>query len=167
MARSVRVLFVCMGNICRSPTGEGVFQKVVSERGLEGRVEIDSAGTIGYHSGNRADPRMRAAAAQRGYPLTSRARQIDAHDIRRFDLIVAMDRENVRDIRKLVEKGQAAKHIKLLSEFLPAGSPSDVPDPYYGGSSGFDQVIDMIEEACPRILEYVLEDVFQEWRGDA
>ena len=153
---NARVLFVCMGNICRSPTGEGVFQKLVVDRGLEDRIEIDSAGTISYHAGDRADPRMRTAAAQRGYPLGSRARQIVADDIARFHLIIAMDRENLRDIRRLVAQGQPSKHVKLLSEFLPKGSPSDVPDPYYGGPSGFDQVIDMIEEACPRILDYLL-----------
>jgi protein-tyrosine phosphatase len=155
---NARVLFVCMGNICRSPTGEGVFQKVVADRGLQQRVEIDSAGTISHHAGDRADPRMRTAAAQRGYPLTSRARQIVETDIVEFDLIIAMDRENLRDIRKLVARGQSSKHIKLLSEFLPKGSPADVPDPYYGGPSGFDCVIDMIEGACPHILEYVLEE---------
>jgi len=145
-----------MGNICRSPTGEGVLRKMVAQRGLEARIVVDSAGTTGYHVGEKADRRMRAAAGSRGYPLTGVARQIGPADIDAFSLIVPMDRDNLHDIRRLVADGQPSNHIQLLSAFLPKGAPPDVPDPYYGGPQGFDVVIDMIEDACPVILRHLL-----------
>ncbi|MEM7050911.1 MAG: low molecular weight protein-tyrosine-phosphatase [Acidobacteriota bacterium] len=148
-----RVLFVCMGNICRSPTAEGVLRHLIRDRGLEERVEVDSAGTIGYHSGEAADPRMRQAAERRGYPLESRARQVAAEDFERFDLIVAMDRDNLEDLHELEVEGRA--ELKLLSDFLPNGSPKDVPDPYYGGDHGFEEVLDLIESASPALLDYL------------
>jgi protein-tyrosine phosphatase len=147
------VLFVCLGNICRSRTAEGVMRRRITERGLEDRVAVGSAGTGDYHVGEPADPRMRRAAARRGYELDGTARQVDRGDFERFDLIVAMDRENLRDLRYLKRRagsGETAR-VHLLSDFLPAGSPVDVPDPYYQG--GFDRVIDLIEEACPAILD--------------
>lgn len=145
-----RVLFVCMGNICRSPTGEGVFKAVVERAGLSHRIEIDSAGTIGYHTGKPADARMRRAAAARGYDLTSISRQVKAWDLDEFDLVIAMDRENLADLRTLSANPSA--HVCLLSDFLDARWPQDVPDPYYGGDAGFQEVLDMIEAACPSIL---------------
>lgn len=153
-----RVLFICLGNICRSPTGEGVLRALVAERGLDGRVEIDSAGTLDYHAGQPADPRMRAAAGERGYELDSRARQVTADDFRRFDLVVAMDRSNRQDLLAIAPAGSEGR-VRLLSEFLPAGSPADVPDPYWSGAQGFERVIDMIEEACPAILDELLDEV--------
>ena len=138
-----RVLFVCMGNICRSPAAEGLFRALVDEQGLDARIEIDSAGTIAYHAGEPPDPRMRQAAAARGHTLTGRARPVIPEDFRRFDLIVAMDRENLADLREmadaLLEDGREERaRLSLLSDFLPAGAPRDVPDPYYGGAAGFD-----------------------------
>lgn len=153
------VLFVCMGNICRSPTGEGLFRAHVDDQGLTDSIHIDSAGTISYHTGNAPDPRMTAAAARRGHHLEGQARQVRPDDFDRFDLIVAMDRENYSD---LMDLGQAREghlredHLRLLSSFLPAGSPVDVPDPYYGGAQGFETVLDMIEAACPAILDFLL-----------
>lgn len=128
-------------------------RRQIAERGLEDGVAVGSAGTGDYHVGEPADPRMRRAAARRGYQLDGTARQVDRGDFERFDLIVAMDRENLRDLRYLErrsESGETAR-VQLLSDFLPAGSPVDVPDPYYQG--GFDRVIDLIEEACPAILD--------------
>ncbi len=153
------VLFVCMGNICRSPAAEGVFRHLVHERGLNGSVRIDSAGTIGHHAGQPADARMRRAADRRGYDLASRARKVDADDLRGFSLVVAMDRANVDDLEAL--HGGASDRVRLLGEFLPDemqnhGGPPDVPDPYYGGDYGFEQVLDMVEAACPAILDAVL-----------
>ena len=147
------VLFVCLGNICRSPTAEGVLQKLVAQRGLEDRVYIDSAGTSRYHLGEPADLRMQEVASRRGYRLTSVARQLTREDFDRFDLIVAMDRENLHDIRSLESRPQG--QVKLFSEFLPAGYPRDVPDPYLG-EAGFDRTLDIVEHGCPAILDYLM-----------
>ena len=147
------MLFVCLGNICRSPTGEGVFQALLQSNNLEEYFHVDSAGTIGYHTGHEADERMQAAAARRGYQLLSRSRKITRDDLENFDLVIAMDRENFRDIGQLHESPSAT--IKLLSDFLDERWPTDVPDPYYGGAAGFEYVLDMIEAACPEILNYL------------
>lgn len=160
------VLFVCMGNICRSPAGEGVFRHIAEQRGLSDAVKIDSAGTIGYHTGNPADARMRAAAKRRGYDLTSRARQVTRQDLRTFDLIIAMDRANYDDLIELSGAGVDTSHIRMLGEFLPEcvgqsvgpDDAADVPDPYYGGADGFEEVLDMVESACPAILEELLPE---------
>lgn len=152
-----RVLFVCMGNICRSPTGEAVMQHLVVERDVAHRVLVDSAGTIGYHVGAPADARMREAASRRGYRMQSRSRQVTRADLEQFDLIVAMDRDNLDDLQALDTSGQYGDKIRLLSEFLPEGSPQDVPDPYYGGDQGFECVLDMIENACPNLLDHLLQ----------
>ncbi len=150
-----KVLFVCLGNICRSPTGEGVLQHLVDEQGLADRIEIDSAGTGGYHVGAPADSRMREHALRRGYDLQSRARKLAAVDMQTFDLVVAMDRENYRDIQRIDENPSA--ELKMLSDFLGDDWPSDVPDPYYGNADGFEYVLDMIEAACPKIVQYLTE----------
>ena len=155
----IRVLFVCMGNICRSPTGEGVFKHFVDEQGLNGRFEIDSAGTIGHHVGASADARMASSAARRGYTLLSKARQVNAEDLLSFDLVIAMDRDNLADLETLA--GGARENICLLGSYLPGvtneqTAPS-VPDPYYGGDAGFEEVLDMIEAACPNILAHCLK----------
>ena len=149
------VLFVCLGNICRSPTGEGVLLHLLDEQGLHDRIRVDSAGTAGYHIGAKADSRMREHAKRRGYDLQSRARKLAAVDLETFDLVVAMDRENFEDINRLHNSPTA--EVKMLSEFLGADWPSDVPDPYYGGADGFEYVLDMIEAACPNIIGALLD----------
>lgn len=139
-------------------------QALVEERGLADQVDIDSAGTIGYHAGNPADARMRAAAQRRGIALESRARQVDREDLTAFDLIIAMDRANYDDLLALGPSGGERRRVKMLGEFLPefvgqAAGPNgaaDVPDPYYGGPDGFEEVLDMIESACPAILDELL-----------
>lgn len=143
-----------MGNICRSPAAEGVFRYYVNQQDAAGDFYIDSAGTIDYHSGNPADPRMREAAARRGYTLTSVSRQVTPEDLEEFDLIVAMDRDNLAELQYLA--GGSRPDILLLGSFLPEhqGPPEQalqVPDPYYGGSQGFEVVLDMLERACPGI----------------
>lgn len=143
-----RVLFVCMGNICRSPAAEAVLRAFAQRAGVD--VEVDSAGTIDYHAGNPADARVCRAASRRGYELTSRARKVTPSDLAEFDLTVAMDRENLRDLQRWNVEGRG--ELKLLSEFLDDTWPRDVPDPYYGGPEGFERVLDMIEAACPAIL---------------
>jgi protein-tyrosine phosphatase len=154
----VKLLFVCLGNICRSPTAEGVMRKLVAEAGLEDRVEIDSAGTGGWHAGATPDERATEAARRRGIPLSGCARRVEPADFERFDLIVAMDRENVRDLRAVAPDAEAEEKVRLLREFDPAsdGAPDlDVPDPYYGGPDGFDEVLDLVEAACRGLLAEV------------
>jgi protein-tyrosine phosphatase len=155
----VSVLFVCMGNICRSPTAEGVFRHFVNQAGLAEVIRVDSAGTIGYHSGDPPDPRMSEVAARRGYVLDSIARQVRRSDIAGHDLIVAMDRDNLLFLERLA--GGARPHIRMLGCFLGGDCTNDVarpvPDPYYGSAAGFNVVLDMIESACPYLLEHCLE----------
>ena len=145
------ILFVCLGNICRSPTGEGVMKHLVDQADLSDEITVDSAGTIGHHAGRPADQRMQQAAQSRGYDLQSRSRKIVFRDLEEFDLVIAMDRENLSDI--LLIESQPQANVKLLSSYLGDDWPSDVPDPYYGGAEGFEYVLDMIEAACRKILE--------------
>jgi protein-tyrosine phosphatase len=146
----VRLLFVCLGNICRSPTAEGVMRRLVRERGLEDRIEIDSAGTGGWHVGAPPDERATEAARRRGTTLEGAARKFSPQDFDRFDLIFAMDAENVRDMLALAPDEEARAKVRLLR-----GPGLDVPDPYYGGPDGFDEVLDLVEEACERLLDEV------------
>ncbi len=145
-----RVLFVCLGNICRSPAAEGVMQNLLAAHGLDETIQVDSAGTSSYHIGEPADKRMRAAAKKRGLELKSRARMVARRDFQEFDLIIAMDRENQRALHSLAEPHE--KNIRLLSDYLDDTWPVDVPDPYYGGDDGFEQVLSMLTVACPAIL---------------
>jgi len=148
------VLFVCLGNICRSATAEGVMMAYLDANDLCDAVAVDSAGTGPWHVGEPADPRMGRAARQRRYDLASVARQVRADELTDWDLVVAMDRSNEVDLRALDHSGAAT--IRLFSDFLPEGSPIDVPDPYYGGDQGFDTVLDLIEEGCPVIVEHLI-----------
>jgi protein-tyrosine phosphatase len=151
----MRLLFVCMGNICRSPTAEAVMRAVVAREGLDGEVEIDSAGTGSWHVGNPPDRRSTAAARARGIVLDGAARQVTAADFEDYDLLLAADAENVADLRRLAPDAQAAEKIVLLRQFDPeavAAGDLDVPDPYYGGPSGFEDVLDLVESACEGLL---------------
>jgi protein-tyrosine phosphatase len=148
----VAVLFICMGNICRSPTAEGVFRHFVAEAGLQDSVMVDSAGTHAYHTGNPSDARASAAAKRRGYSLADiRARKVSDEDFEQFDYIIAMDRDN---LAILTDQSDAQYHHKI-SLFLEysAGHEDEVPDPYYGGSLGFERVLDLVEEASRGLLE--------------
>ncbi|MFK8111430.1 MAG: low molecular weight protein-tyrosine-phosphatase [Rubripirellula sp.] len=154
-----KVLFVCMGNICRSPAGEAVMRRFAEEFGVD--VDVDSAGTHGYHVGEPADARMNSAAEDRGYELTSRGRQVTAVDLDpgRFDLVLAMDTENHAILQELA--GGVKPHIRMFGDYLGEEWPDDVPDPFYGEEEGFDQVLDMLEEGCPIILQTLMgEDIF-------
>jgi protein-tyrosine phosphatase len=154
----MRVLFVCMGNICRSPTAEGVFRRLVQERAPKFGIEIDSAGTHDYHVGDPPDRRAIAAAARRGIDLTGlRARAVERSDFERFDLVIAMDRLN-REILLEQSPPQFQRRIRLFMEFAPAAGIEDVPDPYYGGPIGFEQVLDLVEEASAGLLDELLRD---------
>lgn len=158
----VRVLFVCMGNICRSPTAEAVFRRCAERAGLSHAIVVDSAGTHGYHIGRAPDPRAQRAAARRGYDLTAlRARQVVARDYEVFDFILAMDEANLSALRSACPEGQRHK-IRLLGEYC-AGSAHGcaVPDPYYGGAEGFETVLDLAEEAAQSLLRHIRENRLQ------
>ena len=158
----IRVLFVCLGNICRSPTAHGVLQTKIIERGWQYQVEVDSAGTAAWHAGKAPDSRSAAAAARRGYDLsTLRARQVTAADLDYFDYVLAMDENNLQQLRMLCPAGSRTKPQLLLQQFGQRFSLSEVPDPYYGGESGFEQVLDLIEDAC----EGLLRDIEQRLQG--
>jgi protein-tyrosine phosphatase len=154
---TTRVLFVCLGNICRSPAAEGVFVHLLAQQGLADRFVVDSAGTGGWHVGRRADERMRAAATRRGIDLTSRARQIDLGDLHSFDHILTMDDDNLAAVRALAREagnpaGQA--QIEAMTRYCRRHSGvHEVPDPYYGGPQGFEQVLDLLDDACSGLLD--------------
>lgn len=151
----MKILFVCLGNICRSPTAEAVVRTIAAREAPELTLELDSAGTADYHSGQPPDPRTRAAAARRGYDLSAlRARVVEAADFERFDLILAMDRENLKALRRRAP-AHTYQRLRLFLEFAPEPDPQDVPDPYYGGPNGFEEVLDLIEEATRGLLTHL------------
>jgi protein-tyrosine phosphatase len=151
----VRILFVCLGNICRSPTAEAVLRTLAAREAPELALEVDSAGTAGYHVGEPPDPRTRQAAARRGYDLRGqRARIVEPRDFERFDLILAMDRENLSVLRRRAP-AQVHERLRLLLEFAPAGTAEDVPDPYYGGPNGFEEVLDLVEAAARGLIRHL------------
>lgn len=147
-----RVLMVCTGNICRSPTAHGVFEQLVADAGLAQRIRVDSAGTHGYHVGELPDARSQAHALRRGYDLSAqRARQLTVRDFDEFDLVLVMDGANERAARAVCPPAQRHK-LRRLTEFCTRHRASEVPDPYYGGSRGFEQVLDLVEDACHGLL---------------
>ncbi len=154
----VRVLFVCMGNICRSPMAEGVFRHLVAQAGLADRFEIDSAGIGAWHEGEPPDERATAAAAERGITLTGAARQILPADLREFDYVMAMDEDNLTALRRLQRRAAPEAELHLFREFdaqARPGEPLEVPDPYYGGPRGFDLVYDMVDQAARGLLAHI------------
>jgi protein-tyrosine phosphatase len=156
MINAMRLLFVCMGNICRSPTAEAVMRAVVAREGLDGAVEIDSAGTGAWHVGNPPDRRSTATAATRGITLEGAARQVTQDDFDSYDLLLAADGENVAALRAVAPSQEAAAKVVLLRSYDPdavAAGDLDVPDPYYGGPQGFEHVLDLVEAACEGLLE--------------
>jgi protein-tyrosine phosphatase len=157
--KPVRVLFVCMGNICRSPMAEGAFKHYVREAGLAGRIVSDSAGTHGYHIGDPPDPRAQAAASRRGYDLAGlRARQVRPGDFDAFDYVLAMDEANLRWLERLCPP-QHARKLKLFLEFSADAARREVPDPYYGGADGFENVLDLVEQAAQGLLRHLRDRI--------
>jgi low molecular weight protein-tyrosine phosphatase len=170
---ATRVLFVCLGNICRSPTAEGVMRALVEREGLSDSIQLESAGTGGWHIGSAPDERATAAALARGVELRGRARQVRSEDFEDFDLLLAMDGENLRELRRLAAGEEQRAKVRLLREFDPvsasrredagasgdldarASGDLDVPDPYYGGADGFDEVFELVQAACEGLLEQV------------
>jgi protein-tyrosine phosphatase len=154
----VRVLFVCLGNICRSPLAEAVFRQQVRERGVEDLLEIDSAGTSGYHAGSPPDSRSARVAKARGVEITGVSRQLARDDLRRFDYVIAMDADNLREIGELRAAAGGTARVHRLREWDPQRDGADVPDPYYGGPRGFDDVHDIVERSCAALLDHILEE---------
>ena len=150
------VLFVCLGNICRSPLAEGIFQHLVEEAGVSDEFEIDSAGTGSWHVGERPDTRAIAVARAHGITLPSRARQITPEDLDHFDYVIAMDLENVRNLENMAESRRTDVQIHLLREFDPEHTGDEVPDPYYGGASGFAKVFKIVSQSCEALLAGLL-----------
>jgi protein-tyrosine phosphatase len=155
----VGVIFVCLGNICRSPLAEGVFRHLAKQRGLADRFEIDSAGTSGYHEGDAPDARSTAVARRRGIELDGRSRPLRRTDLDRFDYVIVMDRDNRAAVERLAADLDYPARVHLLREFDPdAVDDLDVPDPYYGGPTGFERVHDLVERACAKLLDAIAEE---------
>ncbi|WAL58069.1 low molecular weight protein-tyrosine-phosphatase [Thermocoleostomius sinensis] len=151
-----KLLFVCLGNICRSPSAENIMNHLIQQRGLQAEIVCDSAGTSSYHLGSPPDRRMTTAAARRGIALVGWARQIEQSDFEQFDLILAMDKENYRDILALDRSGRYGDKVRLMCDFCRQHRDREVPDPYYGGADGFNYVIDLLLDACEGLLDYIV-----------
>ncbi len=149
----IRILFVCLGNICRSPSAEAVMKQLVKQAGLAGRIEVDSAGLTGYHEGEQADSRMRAHAARRGYVLDSVSRPVRPSDFYDFDLIIGMDHRNVDELKRLAPDLEAVAKVRRMMEFSSHELYDYVPDPYYSGAEGFELVLDLLEDASGGLLD--------------
>jgi len=148
-----RILFVCLGNICRSPAAEGILKKKVQEQGLDTHFHIDSAGTYGYHTGEMPDARMRKHASRRGYHLTSLSRMVTYNDFEQFDLIIGMDDNNIQTLKRMAPNLASQQKIRRMTDYCREFTEDYVPDPYYGGADGFEHVIDLLEDACEGILQ--------------
>ena len=153
-----KILFVCLGNICRSPAAEGVFMKKIKDRNLDSLFIVDSAGTGGWHVGNLADPRMREAALSRGIELTSRSRKIETKDLYEFDNILVMDNDNLHAVKSLIKdhKNPVNSKIKLILDYSNNSQLEEVPDPYYGGQNGFDKVLDLLDDAIDGLIDSLI-----------
>jgi len=159
MSKEISVLFVCLGNICRSPLAEGVFRHVLDEEGVSDRFRVDSAGTGSWHVGESPDHRSVRTAATHGITLSGHSRQVQPEDFRDFHYIVAMDRSNLEDLEKYRSGVGGDVSLYLLREFDPEGGPgAEVPDPYYGGPDGFEQVFEMVERSCRALLDHILQE---------
>ncbi|MDG2399458.1 MAG: low molecular weight phosphotyrosine protein phosphatase [Akkermansiaceae bacterium] len=155
MEARYNILFVCMGNICRSPAGENIFRQVVEETGLSDQIHCDSAGTIGIHSGNNPDARMSKIIRRRGYEVTGSARQFTLQDFEVFDLILTMDNENYQNVMKLSEIKENQDKLRRFTDFCSQHDHNEVPDPYYGGDAGFELVADLIEDGAKGLIEHM------------
>ena len=151
----MRILFVCLGNICRSPMAEGVFIGLLGSNGLKSKFIVDSAGLIDVHQGELADSRMRAHAAKRGYVLTHRSRPVKRVDFDNFDMIIGMDNQNIIGLKHLARNATDEAKIYRMTDFCQSFQATEVPDPYYGGEQGFEYVIDLLEDACKGLLKEI------------
>ncbi|MDR1761913.1 MAG: low molecular weight phosphotyrosine protein phosphatase [Bacteroidales bacterium] len=147
--KKIKILFVCLGNICRSPSAQTIMQKLIDEKDIQDKYEIDSAGIIGFHSGEPADSRMRTHAERRGYTITHLARQFNPkYDFDHFDLIIGMDDKNIHDLQSLTVENTHLAKIKKMTNYNSVFKANVIPDPYYGGYDGFEYVLDLLEDAC-------------------
>jgi protein-tyrosine phosphatase len=153
-----KLLFVCLGNICRSPSAENIMNHLIEQAGLSGSIICDSAGTSSYHIGSPPDRRMVAAASKRGIPMKGHARQFHKEDLEKFTLILAMDRDNYSDILLLDPAGKYRDKVRLMCDFSTRHTLGEVPDPYYGGAEGFNRVIELLLDACEGLLQYIVND---------
>ena len=158
ISNKYKVLFVCLGNICRSPAAHAIFEHYVREDGLQDRIYVDSAGTYGGHSGSQPDRRMRTAALYRGFAVTHIARQVRAIDMMDFDMIVAMDDQNYEDLMHMAPSVEATHKVRRMAEFFTTRKLSYIPDPYYMGAEGFSHVLDLLEEACRNLLDAIKKE---------
>ncbi len=156
--REIKVLFVCLGNICRSPLGEGIFRKIIAQQGLESYFIVDSCGTSHYHIGEPPDPRTIANAQEHGIALTSKGRQISAEDLRKFDYILVMDKSNMKNVLRLDETGEYKKKIMLLRDFDKEKPGEDVPDPYFGGEKSFESVYQIIYRSVENLISHITKN---------
>ena len=154
-----KILFVCLGNICRSPSAHGIAEKIIEDNGLGDLIEIDSAGTYAGHKGELPDKRMRAHARNRGYDLTHRSRPVEASDFEKFDLIIAMDDRNYSDLKFMAPDIESEKKIKRMVSYSINRTYDYVPDPYYSGADGFELVLDLLEDACEGLIQSVEKDL--------
>ena len=154
-----KILFVCLGNICRSPAAEGIFKQKIKDRDLENIFVVDSAGTGGWHVGNLADRRMREAALSRGIELTSRSRKIDHNDLYEFDHILVMDKDNLNAVKSLIKDNTYPinSKIKLILSYSKKSQLDEVPDPYYGGQNGFENVLDLLDDAIDELIDSLID----------
>ena len=154
-----KILFVCLGNICRSPAAEGIFNQKIKERDLENLFLVDSAGTGSWHVGNLPDQRMRTAALNRGIELTSRARQIEENDLYEFDHILVMDKDNLNAVKSLIKDDMHTMNskIKLILSYSKKSQLDEVPDPYYGGQNGFEKVLDLLNDAIEELIDSLID----------
>ena len=154
-----KILFVCLGNICRSPAAEGIFNQKIKERDLEKLFVVDSAGTGGWHVGNLADPRMRETALSRGIELTSRSRKIEQSDLYEFDHILVMDNDNLDAVKSLSKdhNNLVNSKIKLILSYSKSSQLDEVPDPYYGGQNGFEKVLDLLNDAIDELIDSLID----------
>lgn len=155
----MKLLFVCLGNICRSPSAEAVMNALIENAGFENEIVCDSAGTYGGHAGSQADARMQTHAIKRGYDLTSRSRQIKPSDLANFDYIIVMDDSNYEDVMRLDKTGEFNKKIVKMTDFCSHHDYNTVPDPYYGGAQGFELVLDLLEDACEGLLQHIEKEL--------
>ena len=156
----IKILFVCLGNICRSPSAEGIMKKMVKDSGLENQIHVDSAGLLDYHEGDLPDRRMRTHAIRRGYNLDSRSRPVNYNDFFDFDLIIGMDDRNIAHLKRLAPDDKSMKKIHRMTEYCTRYNLDHVPDPYYGGADGFELVLDLLEDACEGLLSYLTNATF-------
>lgn len=151
--KKYRILFVCLGNICRSPAAEGIMKEIIRKERLTNRIEVDSAGTAGYHIGELPDPRMRSHGAQRGYKFNTLSRKFISEDFDHFDLILAMDDNNYNNIMRLSPDVESQKKVHRMVEYSQKFNHDHIPDPYYSGADGFELVLDLLEDACDGLMK--------------